>query len=129
MWRSQLFFRKLLDNLYDGVYFVDRDRLITYWNKGAERISGYTAEEVMGKSCKDSLLVHMDDKGTILCLAGCPLAATMEDRKERRAEVYLHHKDGHRVPVVVRVAPIPDRAGKIIGAVEIFSENSTRMAD
>lgn len=28
------FYKKLIDNLYDGVYFVDRDRRITYWNKG-----------------------------------------------------------------------------------------------
>ena len=43
------FYKTLLDNLYDGVYFVDRDRRITYWNKGAERITGYAAREVEGK--------------------------------------------------------------------------------
>ena len=39
------FHKSLIDNLYDGVYFVDKDRLITYWNKGAERITGYEAED------------------------------------------------------------------------------------
>ena len=35
------FYKGLLDNLYDGVYFVERNRGIVYWNKGAERITGY----------------------------------------------------------------------------------------
>jgi diguanylate cyclase (GGDEF)-like protein/PAS domain S-box-containing protein len=126
---NQNFFRKLLDNLYDGVYFVDRERVITYWNRGAERISGFTSDKVKGLSCKDNILCHMDDRGHILCLEGCPLAATMEDGKERQAEVYMHHRDGHRVPVSVRAAPIYDKNGRISGAVEIFSDNTTRSAD
>lgn len=36
------FHKNLIDNLYDWVYFVDESRLITYWNKGAERITGYS---------------------------------------------------------------------------------------
>ena len=44
---NESFYRQLLDSLADGVYFVDGDRRITYWNRGAEAISGYTAEEVL----------------------------------------------------------------------------------
>jgi diguanylate cyclase (GGDEF)-like protein/PAS domain S-box-containing protein len=129
MWSNQNFFRSLLDNLYDGVYFVDHDRIITYWNKGAKRISGFTADEVIGSSCKDNILCHVDAEGKLLCLAGCPLAATLKDGEDRQAEVYLHHRDGHRVPVQVRVSPIRDQHDKIIGAVEIFSDNSRRSSD
>jgi diguanylate cyclase (GGDEF)-like protein len=46
----------------------------------------------------------------------------------RSASVFLHHKDGHRVPVYVRVSPIRNEAGKIIGAVEIFNNNSETVA-
>jgi PAS domain S-box-containing protein len=35
----------MLDGLQDGVYVVDTDRRITFWNKSAERLSGYTADE------------------------------------------------------------------------------------
>ncbi len=129
MWHNQSFFRKLLDNLYDGVYFVDHDRIITYWNRGAERLSGFSATDVIGSSCRDNILCHVDAKGKLLCLEGCPLAATLLDGEERQAEVYLHHRDGHRVPVQVKVAPIRDQQEKIIGAVEIFSDNSRRSSD
>ncbi len=42
----------------------------------------------------------------------------------QEAEVYLHHREGHRVPVSVRVAPIKDNSGITLGAVELFTDNS-----
>jgi len=48
------FSKTILENLYDGVYFVDCDRKILYWNKGAENITGYTSSEVLGKRCSDN---------------------------------------------------------------------------
>jgi diguanylate cyclase (GGDEF)-like protein/PAS domain S-box-containing protein len=119
---------KLLDCLYDGVYFVDTHRKITYWNKGAERLTGYTAQEAVGKHCFDNFLVHMDDGGSLLCFTGCPLRLTIADGEEREAQVSLRHKEGHRVPVLVRVSPIRDEQRLITGAVEIFSDNSATRA-
>lgn len=118
------FYKALLDNLYDGVYFVDRERIITYWNRGAERITGYTLEQVMGTCCADNLLMHVDESGTRLCEAGCPLLQCLQDGEPRENEVYLHHREGHRVPVVVRIGPIRDAEGAIVGAVETFTDNS-----
>lgn len=121
------FYRELLDALADGVYFVDADRRVTYWNKAAERISGYSAQEILGKRCADNFLRHVDDKGTHLCIHGCPLAATISDGELREADIYMHHKFGHRVPVSVRATPIRDEDGTIIGAVEIFTDNSKQQ--
>jgi diguanylate cyclase (GGDEF)-like protein/PAS domain S-box-containing protein len=125
---DETFYRDLLDNLYDGVYFADRERRITYWNVGAERITGFKAGEVIGARCCDNVLIHVDDEGTSLCKTACPLSLSLTDGQVREAEVYLHHKDGHRVPVYVRVSPIVDKSGAIIGGVEVFSENTSRMA-
>jgi diguanylate cyclase (GGDEF)-like protein len=44
------------------------------------------------------------------------------------AEVYLLHRDGHRLPVLIRAAPLTDEKGEIIGAVEVFSDNAARLA-
>jgi len=117
----------LLDNLFDGVYFVDPDRKITFWNKAAERITGYSKEEVIGSRCSDNLLRHVDENGHELCLTGCPLSATIRDSGIREAHVYLHHKQGHRVPVSVRTSPVRDEDGTVIGGVEIFSDNSNLL--
>jgi PAS domain-containing protein len=67
--------RAVIDNLYDGVYYVDRGRRIRYWNHGAERLTGYGATDVVGHFCYDNILNHVDDKGTFLCRSLCPLAA------------------------------------------------------
>ncbi len=118
------FYQLLLDNLYDGVYFADRDRNITYWNRGAENITGYKASEVIGRACRDNLLNHCTENGHELCLDACPLTRSMETGSHQEAEVYLRHADGHRVPVLVRTSPIYGEDGEVIGAVEIFSNNS-----
>jgi len=128
MSKKESFFRGILDSLQDGVYFVDMNRRITYWNKGAERITGYESSEAVGISCSDNLLVHIDDKGVNLCKAGCPMAQTLMDGLERETEAYLQHKDGHRLPVILRVSPLRDSSGCIVGAVETFSDNSSKAA-
>jgi len=115
------FYKGLLDNLFDAVYFVDIERRITYWNQAAEHITGYSAIEVIGTRCFDNILIHVDDEGRSLCFDGCPLAKTLGDSERREVEVYLRHKLGHRVPVSVRVTPITDANGRVTGAVEVFS--------
>jgi diguanylate cyclase (GGDEF)-like protein/PAS domain S-box-containing protein len=122
------FYKDVLDNLHDAVYFVDRERRITYWNRAAERITGYTAEEVMGRCCADNILMHVSEQGARLCLGMCPLAHSMQDGQLREETLYLHHKDGHRVPVAVRVAPIRDPHGTITGAAELFNDASQQLA-
>jgi diguanylate cyclase (GGDEF)-like protein/PAS domain S-box-containing protein len=117
-------FREIIENMYDGVYLVDPQRRILFWNKAAERISGFPAEKVIGSHCFDNILNHVTENGTQLCQTGCPLHATLADGQVREAEVFLHHADGHRVPILVRTAALKDREGKITGAVEVFSDNS-----
>jgi len=121
-------YSRLVDNLYDGLYIVDRERIIQYWNKAAERISGYTASEVVGRSCSDNILTHVDGDGNSLCLGMCPLAMTIADEVPREAEVFLHHKGGHRVPVSVRTSTLTDMNGNVIGGVELFTDISNHKS-
>ena len=112
---------RIFDNLQEGLYLVDENRVIRYWNKAAENISGYQAEEVLGRPCSDNILTHVDKEGNNLCEGMCPLALTIADGKDRRADIFLHHKDGHRVPVTVRMNTLTDKSGKIIGGAELFT--------
>ncbi len=126
MFENTAIYQEVLNNLYEGVYFLDTDRTISFWNQGAERITGYVAPEVMGRSCSDNILCHVDQAGANLCNCQCPAAETLQDGQSREANVFLLHKDGHRVPVSIRVAPILDTEERIIGAVEVFADNSSR---
>lgn len=120
-------YKELLDRMSDGVYFVDRDRRILYWNEGATRLTGYKAEEVVGLYCQDNTLCHVDAAGNQLCLMGCPLSDCVEDGEAHEAEIFLRHKQGRRVPVNVRVQPIRAADGSIVGAVEIFRDNTAQI--
>lgn len=120
------FYKELLDHMSDGVYFVDRDRRILYWNEGAFRMSGYTAQELVGRSCQDDILCHVDYEGKRLCQDGCPLSASINDGASHEANVFLRHKQGRRVPVSVRAEPLRDADGLIVGAIEIFSDDSAQ---
>jgi len=122
-------YKGIIESMHDGLYLVDRSRVITYWNSAAERISGFSAEEVIGKSCADSILTHIDCDGNSLCRNGCPLLATMEDRKLRDETVYLHHKQGHRIPVAVRTSVLTDENGEVIGGIEIFTDVSNQQGN
>ena len=119
----------VLENLHDGLYFTDTHRIITFWNHAAERITGYTAAEVLGRSCAANILVHVDTDGRSLCGGLCPLAMAMADSVGREAEVFLRHKDGHRVPVLVRTGPLKDRQDQVVGGIELFTDLSNILAN
>ncbi|ACI20121.1 GGDEF domain-containing protein [Dictyoglomus thermophilum] len=115
-------FQEIFDRVSDGVYFVDTERKILYWNKQAEEIAGYKRKEIINSHCYDNILRHMDDEGRELCKDKCPLVYAIENNKYIEKRVYLHHKNGQRVPVFVRVLPLKDEENRIIGAIEIFNE-------
>lgn len=116
----------IVGNLHDGVYFVDTERQISLWNKAAEKITGYRADDMLGKNCENSGLCHIDGNGRQLCHGVCPLTATMTDGQYRHAQVYARHKEGYRIPLLVETFPVTSE-NKIIGGIEIFTRNSPKV--
>jgi diguanylate cyclase (GGDEF)-like protein/PAS domain S-box-containing protein len=117
-------YRLLTEQMYDGVYVIDTDRRITFWNRAAEQITGYTREEVEGSHCWQDILQHLDEEGRSLCKTHrCPAVKAMESQEVSEAKIYLKHKEGHRLPVQTRVIPMP-AAGKVEGVMEVFRDVS-----
>jgi PAS domain S-box-containing protein len=115
-------YRVILESLPTGVYLVDRDRHIVFWNDGCERITGYRRHEVIGRCCAEDLLMHCDERNDSLCGVACPLQSTVRDGRPREAQVFLRHRNGQRLPVLVRAVPLRDENGTVIGACECFDE-------
>jgi PAS domain S-box-containing protein len=113
-------FRAVVDHLDTGVYVVDRERKILYWNRGAEAVTGYLSQEMVGRVCGDNLLVHCDAHDNELCSADCPVTDALRDGIVHEADIYLRHRAGYRVPVRVRVLPLRNEEGRVVGAAEIF---------
>lgn len=115
-------YETLIPHLYEGVYVVDRNRTIIYWNEGSERITGYKQEEVVNRHCFDNILQHVDYNGKQLCFGGCPLHHTIQTGEINESHVFLRHKEGYRIPVSVKAIPIYDKDNQITGAIEVFTD-------
>jgi len=117
-------FRSILETLPTGVYLVDRNRKILFWNGGAEEITGYLRQDVVGRFLRDHLLtVDGEVQKDLESDSTDPLSIAFRDGKSSSEEVSILHKEGYRVPIVLRTIPIRNAKSAVIGAAECFERN------
>jgi diguanylate cyclase (GGDEF)-like protein/PAS domain S-box-containing protein len=116
--------RVLLDTAFEGVYTVDRERRITYWSSGAEALTGYAASEAVGRFCDVDFLMDQDESECLMCIGNCPFTPALKSGRRVERETSMLHKDGRRVTVSIRVAPLYDDKGEIVAAVQVLSDLS-----
>jgi PAS domain S-box-containing protein len=110
----------IVESSDDAIISKDLDGVITTWNKGAEQIFGYTAEEVLGKPI--TILIPPDRHGeepTILERIRCG------ERIEHYETVRLR-KDGGPIDISLSISPLKNADGKIIGASKIARDITER---
>ena len=117
----------LLNNVHDGIYFVDLDCKIFFWNKGAEKITGHDLSTVNGKKCSDNIINPVDESGKNICDDDCPVKQALSNGKTHKMEAYLQHKEGYRLPVAIKAFPILGEDGEIVAAVETFNDISPKF--
>lgn len=123
---------EILNALAEGAYITDADRCILFWNKAAERITGWPASEVVGKSCRDNILCHVDKDGHELCgREYCPLHRSIvtDQASDGPILVYAKSRAGRRIPVEVTVAPLHNSSGEVAGGIELFRDASESVAE
>ena len=123
---------EILNALPEGAYITDVTRRILFWNKAAERITGWSAAEVIGRTCFDNILCHVDKDQHQLCgKEYCPLHRSIITGQPSEAPllVYAKARTGLRIPVEVTVSPLRDTAGKVVGGVELFRDASEAVAE
>jgi len=110
----------IIDSADDAIISKTLEGIITSWNKGAERIFGYTADEVIGKSVQ--ILIpddHPDEEPRIL-------ARLRAGKRIEHYETQRVRKDGSLVDISLTVSPIKNPDGKIIGASKIVHDITER---
>ena len=112
----------ILDHCDDGVIVIDKtvDGAITGWNAAAERLYGYSAEEVIGRPI--SILAPADRLEEV---AGLLQRAARGERIDH-FETVRQHRDGHRIDVAVSIVPMRDRSGKLTGATVVVRDLTVR---
>ncbi|HKD19687.1 MAG TPA: PAS domain-containing sensor histidine kinase [Thermoanaerobaculia bacterium] len=113
-------FAAIVESSDDAIISKSLDGTITSWNQAAQRMFGYTAEEIVGKPI--SVLMPPERHDDLESILG-------RIRKGERVEHYETvrvAKDGHRIDVSVSVSPVKDRNGRIVGAAKIARDISKR---
>ncbi|MCP4747838.1 MAG: diguanylate cyclase [Desulfobacteraceae bacterium] len=121
-------YEKLAGRFYAGLYLIDNRKNIFYWNRAAEKISGFSRIDVLGSSCMDNIILHTDQEGQSLIHGIYPLVETMRDGQTRNAQVYLRHKRGHHIPVWVHTVQLRAVKGNVIGGAELLLEPDAKEA-
>ncbi|MEZ4746816.1 MAG: sigma 54-interacting transcriptional regulator [Calditrichia bacterium] len=110
----------IFNSRLEGTFTIDKNWIITSFNVSAERVTGYSAKEAVGKRCWEIFQSKV-------CRNGCHMECTMRDRQSTdNHELQIIRKDGRRVPVRVNSAPMFDANGVHIGGVETF-QNITEI--
>jgi len=118
--RTSQLFTGLVESSDDAIITKDLNGIVTSWNKGAERILGYSAEEMVGRPL--AIIAPPDRKQEM------PKILDRIKRGERveHFESVRRGKDGRLVNVSLTVSPILDAAGNIVGASKIARDITER---
>jgi len=109
----------ILDSIADGVFTIDLNNTITYFNHAAERITGISRDQAVGQKCFDVLRAS-------ICQTACALHKTIESGKELvNLHINILNSEGRTVPISISTSVLRDENGEIVGGVETFRDFST----
>jgi diguanylate cyclase (GGDEF)-like protein/PAS domain S-box-containing protein/putative nucleotidyltransferase with HDIG domain len=121
---SELFEKKLIDNMHDGVLFVDVHSKILLWNTGVERLTGVSSSAACGRTFLPSLLdMHNSHLGQIPD-EECPVARAMESGVQSIGRVNIMGRQGHYVAVDLHMVPVRRNDGVLQGATVLLHDAS-----
>ncbi len=109
-------FVEILNRIPDGLFTTDQDWRITYFNPGAEKITGFSAYDAVGMFCKDVF------KNPI-CETDCALKRAVKDGSDvHNREYEITNIDGKKIPIICSTSVFRDDSGRIVGGIEIFKD-------
>jgi len=115
------FYCKLLNNLGVGIFTIDLKKRITFFNSEAEKITGFKKEEAIGQKCFEIFR-------TELCFKNCHLKKAIENKKKfTHIRNTILNKEQKEIPVEITTSPLYDVNGKVIGGIESFIDDSSRV--
>ncbi len=107
---------QLLDSVPDGVFTVDLEWRITFFNRAAERITGIRRQEALGRRCCD--VFHAS-----ICENACVLKQTLATlRPLANKVVYIVSAQGERIPISISTGVYRDPQGRVAGGIETFRD-------
>lgn len=113
------FIARIIDSMADGVFTMDANGRISSWNQSMERISGYSADEALGKTC---VLLRCSRCFGKSCPADIDKCNILKHGYSEAKECQLQHKDGYDVSVIKNASVVKDEEGGFLGVVETVTD-------
>lgn len=113
---------KLLDALGEAVIATDADGIISYWNRAAERLFGWTADEVLGRDIVEVTPAREARAQADEIMEGLRSGASWS------GEFLAHHRDGRTFPILVTNTAVRDETGAVVGIVGVSRDTSAQRA-
>lgn len=114
-------FRHLVEDLPVGIFMVDRDGLILFWNRGAEHLTGHLSHEAVGHVFED-VVRACNRLGNRLSGELCPVTQTLSTGQPQHCTAFYMHKNGHRLAVQIRTLPIHEYGDPTASVSVLFEE-------
>ena len=112
-------YETILDSIADGVFTIDLDFNITYFNQAAEKITGVNKGQAIGQKCFDVFRAN-------ICQTSCVLHTTMQTGEQKiNVPINILNSQGESVSASVSTSALLDESGQTIGGVEIFRDLTT----
>lgn len=122
------FYRTLVRETPDAIIYADSEGLIAFWNKGAERIFGYSEAEAVGKSL-DLIIPESLRKRHWSGFEKTVQSGTSRYGANDLLAVPAQRKDGTRLSVEFTVLPLRDRAGRTLGIAATLRDVTRRFEE
>lgn len=113
-------YEQILNNVAFGIFAVDMNWNITFFNNEAEKITRFAKEEVLGQKCYEVFRAEF-------CQAGCYLKQAMETGKPIKVRSRILDKNNKEIPVAITASFLENTHGVIVGGVESFIDDSVRV--
>lgn len=114
-------YEQILDNVATGIFAVDMNWNITFFNNEAEKITGFSKKEALGRKCYEIFRTER-------CQEGCYLQEAMKTGKKIiKVRNRILNRNNREIPVAITVSVLQDKQGVIRGGVESFIDDSVRV--
>ncbi|RLB22808.1 MAG: Fis family transcriptional regulator [Deltaproteobacteria bacterium] len=108
----------ILENISEGVITIDLDKKITFFNRAAEVLTGFSRQEAIGQYCFDIFRAN-------ICANKCPMDRVTETGEEPRdTPAFIINREGEQIPISVTSCPLKDERQELIGIIEVFRDLS-----
>lgn len=125
---TSLFEKKLVDNMHDGVIFVDSQSTILLWNTGVERLTGVSSAAACGRTLLPQLMDMCNNREQRITNEECPIAHAISTGVQWLGRVSVMGRQGHHVAVDLHAIPVRSVDGAIHGATVLLHDVSSETS-